>query len=319
MDLNNTVFILGAGASKPYNYPTASELREDIITKHRDILDDSLRNAGLNDEDIKLNIRKNFYSIIEQFEASNIVSIDLFLTRVKDKINIELGITLIWLFILHYETNSRIIDANQDWYRAFYNELTGDILTVTELKSTVKQPINFITFNYDRSLEHFFYSSLKNSFGLSEEEAKDLFHHLFKINHVYGKVLYLDWENQSPAAAYQNRDHIFKYYSKSSEMIKLIYSDRKIDEEVKHLIRKANKIFCLGFGFAKANLDFLNFSSLLNRDKTIFATGIKLYPQKIGLIKNEIQKNNPKKFAINSSQIHIDPLNCLELLQKYLF
>ena len=48
-------------------------------------------------------------------------------------------------------------------------------------------PLSVITFNYDRSLEAFFFRALQNLFGLPPDAAEDR-RRMIKIIHVYGDL-----------------------------------------------------------------------------------------------------------------------------------
>lgn len=77
---SNTVFILGAGASKPYGYPTGYELRQwicnDFNNDYRTLLaDNDWRSIDI---DIQLKSRQKF---VNDFEKSDVQSIDLFFSE----------------------------------------------------------------------------------------------------------------------------------------------------------------------------------------------------------------------------------------------
>lgn len=74
-----TVFILGAGASVPYGYPTGKELRYEIIQNHPERLKRAISH-GVNKTSAKEPIG-DAKSLAEKFEKSSTESIDLFLAR----------------------------------------------------------------------------------------------------------------------------------------------------------------------------------------------------------------------------------------------
>lgn len=229
MNLDKTTFILGAGASVPYGYPTGYGLRNEIINKYEQVLDDSFKAFGPNGnrlEDFKNIIRP----IIRDFDESNTESIDLFLTRSQNEQTIGYGSNLIWLFINWYEMRSssklRSSDSGEDWYFAFYNELTSSIPYKAALKSISNDYITFITFNYDRSFENFLFKSFLKSFPLTDIETTQLINDNFNIHHVYGKTINLPWENGLPKSDFRSEDSLNKF-SEACSNIKLIYNKRK--------------------------------------------------------------------------------------------
>ena len=167
MNLKSTIFILGAGASWPYGYPTASGLRENIIHQYQDVIEEMGSLMNLKKQSISDTVEL-LKTIVSKFDLSNTNSIDLFLTRNSETVDIKLGKQLIWLFIMWFERRSKlssqIKESDEDWYYEFFNELTGDITSKNDLNSLPEEKIVFITFNYDRSLENYLFLSLKTLF-----------------------------------------------------------------------------------------------------------------------------------------------------------
>jgi hypothetical protein len=75
-------------------------------------------------------------------------------------------------------------DAKDDWYVYLWNRLYPDARDVPEL---LRNPLRVVTFNYDRSLEHFLFNAIKNTYSTSEQKALDAVN-AFSIVHVYGKL-----------------------------------------------------------------------------------------------------------------------------------
>jgi len=153
MITDKTVFILGAGASKPYGFPTAAELRRNIIYKFSDMFKRSLADHNAIDLS-KIDLRKDFEKLISTFRYSSTKSIDLFLSRNKQFY--EIGKRIITYLIANFEINSKFredIEYPQfDWYMYLYDLLTDKISKTENLEALFKQnKVSFITFNYDRS------------------------------------------------------------------------------------------------------------------------------------------------------------------------
>lgn len=159
MITEDTVFILGAGASKPYNYPTGSELRLNIcrlcVAEIQDLIE----------IDNELHVKKlvlEASKFTKTFFNSSTPSIDLFLARNQNFSNI--GKISIVFSILIAEHNSNlhedISEKNQDWYSYLFHRMTNDLTTPDSYDYFGSNKVTFITFNYDRSLEYFIYESL---------------------------------------------------------------------------------------------------------------------------------------------------------------
>jgi hypothetical protein len=75
----------------------------------------------------------------------------------------------------------------QDWYSYIFQRMTDKLIEPDSYFRFAENKTTFITFNYDRSLEHFLHESLKNSF--SHAGAKEIIRVVkqIKIHHVYGK------------------------------------------------------------------------------------------------------------------------------------
>lgn len=320
MNLQDTIFILGAGASKPYGYPTASKLRDDIISEYENVIRETFKLMNRDSQLIKRALQE-ISPIIKEFDLSHTNSIDLFLTRKSERKNVNLGVELIWMFIMWYERNSissrQIEDKDEDWYYEFFNELTGDITTKKELDNMPADKIHFINFNYDRSLENYLYESFMNSFSLTKEETTELMSKHFCFTHVYGKVANFDWDiGKANTIAYKDPNGVFILMN-ATNMINILYAERNIDPATQELIKSKIKIIVLGFGFAKANIDFLNLKEILTANHVIYATGIGLYESRTNKIKSLLQRGI---VGIKDNNIIIEPKsNSLQLLRNRVF
>ncbi len=191
----------------------------------------SLNEIHLNPDLSDTNIVKNYFELIDVFakklKFSTPRSIDDFIhaqvsaeldPAQKERIK-KLGKLLIVMRILHYEKKSTQYNYTSNpqdpaYMRVFPNELNGTVYKqvstfFTEFWQNVYgnsfhdfiknlNKVRFITFNYDRLLEHFLYDTAKNFFSPSERELASLKSALSKnIIHVYGRLGFLPWENDA--------------------------------------------------------------------------------------------------------------------------
>ncbi len=324
MITQDTLFILGAGASFPYGYPTGKELRRILCKEFPQdyswLL--SLRTSlGPNypfDEDAdELEVAQHF---ADTFCKSSTPSIDLFLAR--NHIFSEIGRKAIALTIWKAEINSKFredVDQGQDWYTYLYQRMTGKILNPEDYNLIKQNEISFVTFNYDRSLEFFLFESIKNSFTSipSTLPPRDALFP-FSIQHVYGQLAYLPWQGQGHntlkyAAELNNRD-----FNNIYNNVRVIYDRTDGDlTRIKEQISKAKRIFFLGFGFAKENLEVLGIPELLTSAQEIYGTAFGLTEKEIASVRMTLSQN----FKTKSSQLknpRIKNMNCYELLREYL-
>lgn len=317
MITENTVFILGAGASKPYGFPTALELRKDIIRNFSKQYHNKLIEDRRLSHSEKAPIENDIKELIDTFKLSSTKSIDLFLSRNKKYYG--LGKAIIAFLIASYEVKSKFREETskpeEDWYFEIFDILTREISDPEKLTEMfIQNKISFITFNYDRSFEHFLYTSLLNSFATKRNDIKGIMINL-KIIHLYGQIDPLDWQVNYPALSYGNPD-FFGRIDEFVKNIKIIFEERNPDvREARSLIKNAKNIFFLGFGFADENLAALEFSSLLNKQHHIYGTGLGLTESERRKIISKLIRGNS---LVHSEFITIEDCDSVMLLRKYL-
>ena len=172
----NTVLILGAGASIPYGYPSGRELKNKISKS----LDDSSWMEVFN--------RRGVSRLVGQFKDqitySGRTSVDAFLEYRKEFL--EIGKMAIALALIPFEDEKRLFDHNRtvrNWYEYLFNKMSEGV-AFSELPSNC---ISIITFNYDRSLEQYLFTSIGNSYGESPEHCKSVMKQ-FPIIHLHGSL-----------------------------------------------------------------------------------------------------------------------------------
>jgi hypothetical protein len=271
LTFHSYVFILGAGAGKPYGFPLGDELYEFICNQLR---------PGFNDEDKDENAQ--YFS--KELRQTHGISIDRYLNINKRLKNI--GVLLVAAAIHFFESKS--IDKlpfnnfflQGDWYTYLYKKMIQGLETPEELLRISENKVSFVTFNYDRSLEHYLFSNLygllKNA-GVKEEVIAAKLAEI-PIIHVYGNTGYLPWEKHPsdlPYAIYgDHRTTPGRMALRTHEMINLIYDERKDSpelEKAKELIQKTDRIIFLGFGYDEINLSILGLPDLL-KGKTVLGT-----------------------------------------------
>ena len=302
-----TVFILGAGASLPYGYPAGKELRRQICFNFVNQFSTILENEERLQTKRMITPRVNNFT--DNFYQSSNTSIDLFLAR-NQKYS-DFGKTAIALNILRYEKTSKfrekLVDQSQDWYSYLFDRMTRELTEPDSYKEFKKNDVVFITFNYDRSLEHFLYNSFINSFtemqkGINESIIPFLF------LHVYGIIDQLDWQNKH-GSQYRDIYESFNNLERLKNNIKLIHDEESTqDSDIKGALHTAKRIFFLGFGYHKENMDILGVPSVINPNQQIYGTAIGLTNKET----NEIKKQFKGYIVIDNK------LDCLGLLREYL-
>jgi hypothetical protein len=296
-----TVFVLGAGASCPYGYPSGSELRSLILynagsynggflSSYIDFL--NRENLDKSTKDTKLKQVKQF---IETFKGA-VKSIDVFIAN--NPKSAPTGKYIIAFEIFRAEKESRFREEIQsekerldshdnkkyvrgragfygdDWYSYLFKRITDSLVGKDALPDFSNGNISFITFNYDRSLEYFFYDSLKCLYSeVSEDDRITQTLKQLKILHVYGQIAPLKWQNPSDYVDYnpQINESILQ---NSISNIRTVHEEKENPEltETHNLIKQAEQIFFLGFGYAPENLEILKLPDRTKKATSIYGT-----------------------------------------------
>lgn len=310
----STVFILGAGASYPYGLPLAKELRIQICNKFanhiKTLLKDREKDSWRSEE-----LCQHAQEFTDAFFKSSDRSIDVWL--VKNPNFIKIGKQAILSMILSGEHKGDLREkaphSDQDWYSYLWQRMTESFSHPDDYKKFSQNEVDFITFNYDRSLDRFFYESLTNAFydTLQYAPDKDIVELLNKrrIIHVYGQIGPLEWQGQ-PNLPY-GKDPSNVWPGRFANDLRIIYEAENTPEVEKaiELIKKTQRIFFLGFGYAKENLEILQFPDILENQR-IYGTAFGLTSREIIKISSRLRKQSYKP--------EIKPLDCLQFLKEYL-
>ncbi len=311
MITEKTVFILGAGANKPYGYPTGKELRNYICNN---FIVEFIKDTELSHDSLYITKIKE---IVYEFSKSTNKSIDLFLTRNPEYE--ELGKQIIAYSIIKNENKSnspeKLGNDDEDWFSELFDHLTDELIEPNSYSKFKENNFSIITFNYDRSLEYFLFQALNNSFTKTKntEIAKILLN--IPIIHVYGKIADLPWEQTNSYKNYKNIN--INSYIDLANNINVIYSNRLDEERIKNakeLIINADRIFFLGFGFAPENMRILDISKSYahNTERQVYATAYKYKDKEIDNLHDSI-KNDLALF-----ELCIERYGSKELIRNYL-
>lgn len=285
------VFILGAGASMPYQYPSGSGLKQGILQ--------TLRHK--NSEFYK-KISSFFDSkeIIEDFShdlsKSGQLSVDAFLEHRFEFMPV--GKLAIAHYLINLEQERIIFDIDREelsWYEYLFNKLNAPFEEFGNNK------LSIITFNYDRSLEYFLFTALKNTSGRPEEKCAEELNKI-PIVHVHGSLGTLPWLGESSKP--YRPECTFKELEMASKQIIVIPEDVKTHNSFTRafdLMSAADRICFLGFGYHDANLERLGTLNLgfVDFPKTGTAYGLGISEMKYINGKWNIVLSNPEYKVID--------------------
>ncbi|MBW1814117.1 MAG: hypothetical protein JRJ39_10750 [Deltaproteobacteria bacterium] len=281
-----TVFILGAGASMPYDYPSGQKLVDEIKK-------DLLAEGSLFKLCVRLNFNKSqIRDFAQKLKYSDPKSINAFLERQDDIIFIDLGKVLITLALIEKEIEDNLFSpGNEKWYQDVVDKIKPSSLSeFNNSDDHGNKIVSFLTFNYDRSFDHYLYQSIKNSYPELEDYRKcaEIVNSI-PIIHLHGQIGKLPWQTNdstgrpytkdfdslkfikdslSPRNPYHESDLASKRHDilNISEQIKIIH-EKKLDSDIElqkahKLLDKANNIYFLGFGYNDDNLRRLKISEI---------------------------------------------------------
>jgi hypothetical protein len=319
----NTVFILGAGASKPYGYPTAAGLRAYICENFpgmiRGLSFGRMSTVAAPTADM---LRDRMYNeawgLADKFKRSSTPSIDLFLARNPE--HSDIGRNAIVMSILEKEKRSRFHEdmdddyKSQDWYSHVFRKMTEELTEPESFERFKENRVTFVTFNYDRSLDFFLHQSLSSSFGRAAKEAIVAQLNEIPILHVYGSVDNLPWQG---GGSEYSADYSSLEVERMSKNINIVYESSGNDVRIQDAIKKANQIFFLGFSYAKENLEVLGIQRCLNSSQAIYGTALHSTAWERAVIVTRLTTWFANEHA-GMSNPTIKDCNCIQLLREHL-
>ncbi len=336
-----TLIITGAGSNLGYGFLTGSDLRRFLCFEYRDYFLELFRGNFSQSKRTDIN---SFVKLIEIFSSkffqSHIKSIDTFLQLNPDFA--EVGKIGIICAIARAESRSRFGEnapdaENNDWLSWLFNEFIATALHLSDIQESLSNlPLRFITFNYDRSIEHFFFTAISNA--LPPKTAANIItpnlskFEFLNVRHIYGRLACLPWQPQeltrTSSEKYQQMIGIRPDYSRLeyrsiptdhlelfSQNINLI--GERLQEEktdIANLFKWADQVFFLGFGYAPDNLSALSISENLNPIQDVIGTATGFLDNEISQIRQKLSSCRPngdgKTIFVNTT--------ILNLLRTYL-
>jgi hypothetical protein len=193
-------------------------------------------------------------------------SIDAFLEHRPEFLNAgKIGIALSLLSKENPDAFNGFEIRDQGIYHFLYNSLTASWEEFKENKLTV------VTFNYDRSFEYFLFSALKHSYNKSDKEIFEAIRNT--IIHVHGSLGPFPWQASGGSDYYplfrqgkgiptQERVKRIEAASKNIVIVSEAQPNSMEFERATNYIREAERVYFLGFGYYRVNLERLGLSQL---------------------------------------------------------
>lgn len=238
--------VLGAGASVAMGYPLGSGLRKEIINNAESYYSEIICGGSFECHEIQ--------EFVKEFKNSQINSIDEFLAK-RTEFG-EIGKRAIASILLDMEDPDKLSDCDHEDH--WYNYLFNKIVSGKQWNELDLSGIAIVTFNYDRSLEHYLAHALISAYGVSTSHAFDKIAQI-NIIHIYGSLGSCD----------PSESDYFSYGDGKSNMavniaasrLKIIPEGRQDDATLttaRTTLISSERIAFLGFGFDKTNLNRLD-------------------------------------------------------------
>lgn len=196
----------------------------------------------------------------KSFLRSRLASIDSFLARRSEFVDIGKCAIATLLCAKENQDNFYATGIDDDWYFSLWNALVDNVHGADALGGN---KVRIITFNYDRSLESYLYSAIKHTFAFADSAALSALNQV-PILHVYGSLGKFGLVQNNETRPYSvNVDPSSLKVAAGS--IKIIPEARNYGESSQQMIewfRWASQICFLGFGFDELNVQRLGFQQV---------------------------------------------------------
>jgi hypothetical protein len=241
---HQTVFVLGAGASYPYGFPTGEGLVNEIIGLASA---DRTLEAFLYNDCVDRDVKRFAHDLAE----SDASSVDAFLEYRPDYLRI--GKLAICMSLIPKERDivlSRYERQNSSrgrmaWYHYLWNVMS------TAKGGFGENRVSFVTLNYDRTLERYFFLRLKAQHQYADDE--EVFKELYQLPfvHVYGSL----GDERFTEDPFNRAEPSPEEVRRASERLRIIHeeTERRYLSQAVELLNEASVICFLGYGFHGLN------------------------------------------------------------------
>lgn len=248
-----SLFVLGAGASADYQFPLFNELHSvltnwgDGLTENKRVNRDTIARWQACHAAARVSFPSIYDEFIRKYRASTARTIDEFLSHDSNETFRDIALYMITLVIRSCESTQALLSRSNSWYSELAEYMGRD------LSETLESRCAFVTFNYDRSLEQFFYSRFRNFFSLSHNDAFAAVASL-KIWHVHGRI----GTPGSPSDPFDySEKRTEEYFGDVGNIFTIGTKQFEPRPEIKDYMWTARRNYFLGFGFHAPNVEKL--------------------------------------------------------------
>ena len=275
----NTVLVLGAGASSPYGFPLGRGLRDLVcelcltLNQHSVVLEQGLTWEEVHDFGLALS-------------RSGYTSVDWFVEKYQEYV--EIAKRAIAAAMIPFEDESRLFSPgapNEHWYELLFNRLwVEDLNEIRGGNRSGDEELVILTFNYDRSLEHYFITTynrrclLERDSSVIETWGAGMGFSIGRgptILHLHGDLGALISDDGQPERPYTTEVSPESVQTAASGLTLLSEADgdSKAFASARKEIAKCDRLVFLGFGFHPASVKRLgNFLDESMDEKVVTGT-----------------------------------------------
>lgn len=253
-----TTFVIGAGAGVPFGFPTAEQLYWLGLDK---LMDPNVK-AMISEITGKSVANINEFRLA--LHEAHCYSIDRFVEGCPEFL--ELGKALLAVCLLPRENSNRLIQKpDPDQENTHWLQLIWDKMQTSHAREFRHNKVSFITFNYDRMVEHYLLHRLK---GLTRASISDCAEALSTIPfiHIYGSLgplphlATVQLKNATGTVEYGEGASV-QSLRIATASIRLAAEKEAASsptfDDARRLIDQARQIIFLGFSYGKENTERL--------------------------------------------------------------
>ncbi|OSI26580.1 hypothetical protein [Bradyrhizobium canariense] len=326
----NVVFVIGAGASREYDFPLGSHLKDEIASATRFRFDHGTSRLSSGSPELLDHIRRHVAGDLSRSndytKAANVlagaipsfISIDEALHYVSESPEaVEVGKIAIVEQILKAERGSALAfdtrtgrpgQLPDGWIAEFFSMAIAGVQR-KELHS-IFEHVTFINFNYDRAIEQYLYWALQERASAGANEAKEIVDGLNMLR-PYGSIGRFS-PNYGDQFAFGTTAH-FDPFSRLDALG--TYTDQKPMHDLKAMsaaLLDAKMILILGFGYHPSNVDVIKVNGF-PYNGAIIGSALGVHHTNHSVITGQLTQN--LKMTVDT--VELTAMKAAELLQQF--
>lgn len=337
----NTVIVLGAGASEEAKLPLGILLKRQVssychltqnfgrIEGNKDFYRELRRNS-----EYRTDMTKALEACKKIERGINFVSsVDNFLEVHKDDLDVQIcAKAAICGIIANAERGSKLYVDDSNIYNTLDTRQLDDTwyLEVAQILFEKARPehlnpafeaVKFVSFNYDRCLEWFVYNAVQGLYAMDRTQAAKAMAKCV-VYHPYGSIGLPEWipSNESERYGTEFADRLLAVSGRIKTFTEDVVETPDI-EGTRRAISEAETIVFLGFSFHPQNLDILRpLHGVPSRVVRILGTCYGMSDQDTAFMKSRLKRHfsfDQKRQANRAPDVDLFPLKCAPFMQQF--